>query len=286
MPQAVLIPIALIHFHPRNEEFCGRKPESWVRGLADDIKVNGLHEPICLRLDEATGSYLCLSGEHRIRAVTLLGWTAIPAYLITPENPLAFLVSRNHRRRNPGYSKRLVAYKEFCPEFFTATKITRHRFDQISALTGIAVATLKADLKKIWGGANSDLSIEELRALWEEKQVKNLKIQVTDLSGGQFLLIVAGKNLKYEWRGKFRTIIRESAEAARSRYFDKNFKKENADIANRIRQLRKEAGLTQFQLGQLLGYSQSYIAELEGGKWECTASLFEQIVLTCEERLR
>ncbi len=79
--------------------------------------------------------------------------------------------------------------------------------------------------------------------------------------------------------------MRECIEAAKSEYFNKNFKNENLEIAKRIKQLRTDACLTQFQLSQALGYSQSYFAELETGKWQCSNELFDSIAIFCQERI-
>lgn len=84
---------------------------------------------------------------------------------------------------------------------------------------------------------------------------------------------------------EIKKIIHESAQAAKSVLYDKNFKEENLETALQIKQLRQDAGLTQFQLSQALGYSQSYLAELESGKWHCSKNLFESIANYCYERI-
>ncbi|WP_257588180.1 helix-turn-helix domain-containing protein [Leptospira sp. id769339] len=99
-----------------------------------------------------------------------------------------------------------------------------------------------------------------------------------------FEVQVHGKNVEYKFGpGPFKKVVREAADAAESVWFEKNYKQANLETAGRIRDLRKESKLTQLQLAQLLGYSQSYFAELEGGKWECSKTLLNDICQICEE---
>ncbi|MCG6195636.1 ParB N-terminal domain-containing protein [Leptospira sp. FAT2] len=283
--ERVKVLLEKIQFHPKNEKIFRPKTEEFIRRLAENIKRNGLHEPISLQKIPDSDLYLCLSGEHRIKAVKLLGWVAIDAYIVSPEDPVSYIAEKNYGKGQYHFKDRLLTYREFCPEFFTGTKIVLERLNEISKKTGILLSTLKGDLKKIRKGSNKEDSIEILHELWAKKKIRNLRINLADQGNGKFLLKVHGKNLNYEWRGAFKEVVCECAKAARSKYFDKNFKSENEETASRIKALRKEAGLTQFQLAQGLGYSQSYFAELEGGKWECSEALFEQIALFCQERI-
>ncbi|MBM9578945.1 helix-turn-helix domain-containing protein [Leptospira sp. 201903070] len=280
------IPLDRIQFHPRNSELFKTKSEAYIKNLSKDIARFGLHEPISVRFIEDENVYLCLSGENRVKAVKLLGWTSVSGYVVSPKNELSYMISRNVRRRHFGHQDRILILQVYCPDFFTGSKITIRRLETISDETGIPTSTLKADLKKIRTGSSKEVTLEELRSLWEKKKIRGLRVSISDLSDGNFLLQVNGKNLNYEWKGKFKDVIRDSADAARSKSFNKNFKFENSELASRIRELRKDARMTQFELAQVLGYSQSYIAELEGGKWECSISLFEEIAILCEERMK
>lgn len=283
--ERIKVSLDKIQFHPKNGKIFRPRTEEFIKGLAENIKRNGLHEPISIQRIQDADLFLCLSGEHRIKAVKLLGWESIDAYIVSPEDPISYIAEQNFRKGQFTYKDRLLAYREFCPEFFTGSKIVIARLKEISDKTGILVSSLKGDLKKIRKGSNKDDSIEILHELWSKKKIRNLRINLADQGNGRFLLKVHGKNLNYEWRGAFKEVVSECAKAARSKYFDKNFKSENEEMASRIKVLRKEAGLTQFQLAQGLGYSQSYFAELEGGKWECSEQLFEQIALFCQERI-
>lgn len=279
------IPIHKIRYHEKNKElFEKRKPE-YIRELANNIQKEGLHEPVSVKYDFQNNNYLCLSGEHRIEAVKLLGWTEIDGYKVDPEDELSYLIRRNTLKKQLGHKTRIRIYKECYPEFLTCEKITIKRLKEISRKIGLAVATLKSDLKKIRNGSTKDETIQVLIELWEKKKIKGLRVNLCGLPDDNFILKVSGRNLNYEWKGKFKTVVKESIEAAKSEYFNKNFKNENLETAERIKQLRKDAGLTQFQLSQALGYSQSYFAELETGKWQCSNNLFESIAIFCQETI-
>ncbi|WP_061222911.1 ParB N-terminal domain-containing protein [Leptospira weilii] len=279
------IPIHKIKYHEKNKELFERREPEYIRELANNIQQEGLHEPISVKYDFRNDDYLCLSGEHRIEAVRLLGWTQIDGYKVNPEDELSYLIRRNTLKKQLGHKTRIKIYKEFCPEFLTCEKITITRLNEISSKTGIAVATLKSDLKKIRNGSTKDETIQTIIELWAKKKIKGLRVNLSGLSDENFILQVSGRNLNYEWRGKFKTVVKECIDAAKSEYFNKTFKNENLETAERIKKLRKDAGLTQFQLSQALGYSQSYLAEIESGKWKCSNNLFESIALFCQEKI-
>jgi transcriptional regulator with XRE-family HTH domain len=44
-------------------------------------------------------------------------------------------------------------------------------------------------------------------------------------------------------------------------------------IGNRIRALRRQRGLSQEQLGELVGFSQSKISKIENGDWDSLSDL-------------
>ncbi|TGM87935.1 chromosome partitioning protein [Leptospira licerasiae] len=280
---AVSLPLSSLFFHPKNEELFGTKSEETVSSLATDIQVNGLQEPISVK-PMPGNRYLVLSGETRVRAIRLLGWEMCPGYLVSPKDDLSYLISRNAGRLQLVFSMRLRIYKEVCPEFYEGKKVSLKHFTAISRKTRISTATLKSDLKKIRKGVARDITIEQLRDLWDKKRIKNVRINVSDMGVNGFELQVHGKNVEYKFGpGPFKKVVREAAEAAESVWFEKNYKQANLETAGRIRELRKEAKLTQLQLAQLLGYSQSYFAELEGGKWECSKTLLNDICQICEE---
>lgn len=279
------IPIDKIRYHEKNKElFEKRKPE-YIRELSYNILKEGLHEPVSVKYDFQNNNYLCLSGEHRIEAVKLLGWTEIDGYKVSPVDELGYLIRRNILKPNIGHKTRVRVYKVYCPEILSLKLLNKKRIEEVSKKLSLSKHTIQSDLKKFHSQESKEVNLEELETLWSKKRIKNLKINLSGLTNGNYLLNVSGKNLSYEWVGKLRNIINESAQAAKSVWYDKNFKEENLETAKQIKQLRIDAGLTQFQLSQALGYSQSYLAELESGKWECSENLYEAIANYCYERI-
>jgi len=58
--------------HPRQAEMFGDVDEVELRALADDMKKQGLRDPI-----EITSDNVVIAGHQRVRAAKLLGWTEI-----------------------------------------------------------------------------------------------------------------------------------------------------------------------------------------------------------------
>src|SRR5262245_47169822 len=66
--------------------------------LAEDIKANGLHEPVWLWKDPDRGPVL-LDGRNRVAACAMVGAAAHSQYY-QGSDPVAFVVSMNMRRRH------------------------------------------------------------------------------------------------------------------------------------------------------------------------------------------
>jgi ParB family chromosome partitioning protein len=76
-----IINIAINHIE--SNPFQPRKnfDESSLRELADSIKEQGLIQPITVRKLDTTGNYQIITGERRLKASKLAGFTEIPAYV-------------------------------------------------------------------------------------------------------------------------------------------------------------------------------------------------------------
>lgn len=70
-----------------------------LKALAEDIEANGLHEPIWLWADPATGEVFLLDGRNRDAACELIGLTPGTRFY-EGDDPLGFVVSENIRRRH------------------------------------------------------------------------------------------------------------------------------------------------------------------------------------------
>lgn len=54
-----------------------------IKELTDDIKANGLKEPIFIYDNRDDGCYTICNDMHRKSAVTILGWKTIPCIILT-----------------------------------------------------------------------------------------------------------------------------------------------------------------------------------------------------------
>jgi len=71
-------PLAGLKPHPLQAELFGDEPRPRLRDLAEDMRANGLREPVEILPD---GTVIC--GHQRVRAAEMLGWTAIDAWVRT-----------------------------------------------------------------------------------------------------------------------------------------------------------------------------------------------------------
>lgn len=93
------IPLELIEIGPNQSR--SRKVQEGIDELATNIEKNGLINPITVF--KTNGKYELLAGQRRFLAVTKLGWTTIPAYIIEkPKDPIrakAISFSENFMRK-------------------------------------------------------------------------------------------------------------------------------------------------------------------------------------------
>ena len=70
---------------PRNEEFyASEKEQARITALAEEIKQNGYIEPVLVALGSQTKKLHVAEGQHRWRALRLLGYTSVPARVALP----------------------------------------------------------------------------------------------------------------------------------------------------------------------------------------------------------
>ena len=266
------VKISSLKFHPKNSVLFKRRTEEFIADLAKDINENGMLEAVTIN-----SKGIILSGENRVRAAMLLQWEFVPARVKNPENEIAYLISRNTRRRHLVFTDRVLIYKDQYPFIFTGERITEKQYLKISGETGFLLPTIKKDIVRIRKGDFKEITIENLKEKWMEKNIKGLKLNLID-NGNNFILRIESRKLNLEFGpGQFKEVVKESYRAAESDYFSRN-KVEQGTRNDLIREHRISIKMTQFQIGQKIGYSQSYIAELESGRWEVSQKLYEQIL--------
>lgn len=89
--------IAVNPFQPRTDF-----DQEALEELADSIRLQGLIQPITVRLDASGNNYQLISGERRLRASKLAGLNTIPAYIRTANDQqmLEMALIENIQREN------------------------------------------------------------------------------------------------------------------------------------------------------------------------------------------
>lgn len=117
-------------------------PEDDLRALADDIKVNGQHEPVVLWDGQV------LDGRNRLAACELAGVEPRTRTITSCPDPLAFVLSANLHRRHLNESQRAVLAAKVKPmlaEQAKARMMAGVRADNPSPNLDEGIATGRAD---------------------------------------------------------------------------------------------------------------------------------------------
>lgn len=143
--------------HPLSAAW-GDMPADEFQALVDDIEVNGQRDPITLF------DGMVLDGWHRFRACTALGMPASHVDLAEGEDPVAWVISKNAKRRSLNASQRAMAVAE-CQQW-VPTGANQHRSDvggapgalpatndQMAEQAGVSKRTVKQAKKVITDAA-------------------------------------------------------------------------------------------------------------------------------------
>ena len=114
--QALELPIMEIErspFHPRRDF-----NEEELKGLAESLKNNGLVQPPTVRKN-AAGRYELISGERRLRAAQLAGWSKIRVTLVEADDQTAAVMTttENLQREDLNPIEEAVSYKTLQERF-------------------------------------------------------------------------------------------------------------------------------------------------------------------------
>lgn len=101
-------------FQPRREF-----KEEEIRELAASISANGLLQPVLVRSAPEPEHWELVAGERRLRAVTRLGWSDVPAIVrdVDDETMLVLALVENLQRRNLGALEEAEGYKVLVEKF-------------------------------------------------------------------------------------------------------------------------------------------------------------------------
>ena len=101
-------------FQPRREF-----REEDIQELAASIKANGLLQPVLVRSAPDPNQWELVAGERRLRAVTQLGWSELPAMVreVDDETMLVLALVENLQRRNLGALEEAEGYRVLVEKF-------------------------------------------------------------------------------------------------------------------------------------------------------------------------
>ena len=90
-----------------------------IEELAASIGANGLLQPVVVRSAAGEGRWELVAGERRLRAVTRLGWSEVPALVraVDDETMLVLALVENLQRRNLGALEEAEGYKVLVDRF-------------------------------------------------------------------------------------------------------------------------------------------------------------------------
>lgn len=263
--------IAEIRPHPANSLF-GEITDEEVADLARDIEERGLRQPVVV-----TPDLLLLSGHRRLRACSSLGWAEIDAEVADVEDErkqLEFLVRENTRRLTVSRVHRMEIYRLFAPqEFFEPqSRLPGRLLKELSAKTGISTSVIRKDLTRIrkperWA------DIDKVRAAWNDRGRSKIDVTMTTITRKgepRYIVVAAGRNCRYETQPQ-RTSAEALAESYKMALSDifiiRGINEQGIVMGRKMKDMREAAGLNQTRAAARLDISQSFLSEIEGGKY-------------------
>ena len=89
-----------------------------LKELAESIKTVGIIQPLSVR-EQADGTYKLVSGERRLRAAMIAGYTRVPCVIIKGEEQDYDLISliENVQREDINYIEEALAYKQIIERY-------------------------------------------------------------------------------------------------------------------------------------------------------------------------
>lgn len=110
----------------------------WMEDLIEDIKANGIREPVSLWRDPRSGRTLTLDGRNRFQAAELggLALMQVPVRWVETDDPFGFVMSANVLRRHLSVKQRREAAAELIA--LDPTRSDR----QVAKATGVSHPTV------------------------------------------------------------------------------------------------------------------------------------------------
>jgi ParB family transcriptional regulator, chromosome partitioning protein len=150
-------------FQPR-KEFDSEE----LQDLQESIRTNGLLQPLVVRPDpDEKGAFQLVAGERRLRAVTNLGWEAVPAVVreVDDQTLLVLALVENIQRAQLGPLEEAEGYRSLVDEFgLTQAEVAEAVGKSRSTVTNtLRLLRLPPSVRRLL--ADGELSMGHARAL-------------------------------------------------------------------------------------------------------------------------
>jgi ParB family chromosome partitioning protein len=155
--------ISKLHPHPRQHELFPDLPDLKLRELAEDMRVNGLHNPVEILPD---GTIIC--GHNRVRAAKLLGWETI-AVIVRADLAGHGGAAIEHRLITDNLTRRQLTRLQQARAYKALMELETRNWHKMPARSGGLPVNGKMDLRdyvgKLFGmtGRNLDRYLAVLR---------------------------------------------------------------------------------------------------------------------------
>lgn len=269
--------------HPKNAAlFCDPDPMLWaesVMSIASSLASNGQKHPILVTADS-----VIIAGHKRAQAAKKLGWKSVWVRYVSFESEEAAideLVADNTARQPISRKFRMAIYRDRAPWLLDTSPIANKDIATVARRLHVSPDTIRRDIRAHRRPAGN-ISMEQLQEAWQDGRIK-LNVTVTQVQGSRNWIVQVRSDrhrdlpIHTAGPGPYRNVMADSLQRARSDYYRRTYEKQQSISEDRInaglrlRALRMELRLSQKECKTTFDVAQSYISELELGKYSVEA---------------
>ena len=269
--------------HPKNALlFHDPDPGRWaesVMSIATSMAASGQKHPIIVTPDR-----VIIAGHKRIEAARKLGWAKVWIRHATFESEDAAvdeLVADNTARQPISRKFRMAIYHDRAPWILDSSPIPNKDIAIVARRLHVSPDTIRRDIRAHRRPSGA-ISIEQLQSAWQSGRIK-LNVTVTQVQGTKNWIVQVRSDrhrdlpIHTAGPGSYRTVMADSLQRARSDYYRRTYEKgqsitdDRINAGLRLRALRMELKLSQKECNRTFDVAQSYISELELGKYSVEA---------------
>jgi ParB/RepB/Spo0J family partition protein len=252
-----------------------------IENLKKEIQTHGFQHPISI-----TPNNTILSGHKRVQACKELGFDTIPAFMVdvSKDDEFLYFLRQNTIPEQITRDIRIQIYKRFLKEVFVGRAVKEEKINKISSRIGIPKHIIVKDIAFIRKGNAPKVSVDILTDIWRKK-LANPKINFALTEKG-WICKIQDRNFETSFgpTQEFKLIAKIVFDAGLSRHFETKAISETAiELGNEIKRIREYYSVSQVELAQKLGKSQSTLCEWETAKIHLTRSHVEKVEKACQE---